>query len=267
MTTALIAEDEEILAATLASALRRLWPGLDLLPVATNGLAAVEQALIHRPELLFLDIRMPGRTGLEAAHELAEEWPEGSNAPDFPLLVFVTAYDEFALPAFEASAVDYVLKPVNDERLQKTVSRLQQRLAQRALSSGQQELARVLAQMRKLGIAAMPPAGPQLAVIRAAVGNQVRLIPVEDVLYFEAGDKYVRVVTAEAESLIRTPLRDLLPQLDPDRFWQIHRATVVRIAAVAAAIRDESGKLRLRLHGREELLTVSRLYADRFRQM
>jgi DNA-binding LytR/AlgR family response regulator len=267
MTTALIAEDEPILAAALAQALARLWPGLQLLPPAANGIEAVERALQQRPDLLWLDIKMPGKTGLEAAQELAEEWPEGPGAPDFPLLVFVTAYDDYALQAFEQAAVDYILKPISDARLKKTVDRLQLRLANR--SAGQAELESVLARLRALvpDGASQQAALPRLQVIRAAVGNQVRLIPVAEVLYFEAGDKYVRVVTANSESLVRTPIRELLPQLDPAQFCQIHRATVVNLHAIDAARRDESGKLRLSLHGRNETLAVSRLFAHLFRQM
>ncbi|WP_151448279.1 LytR/AlgR family response regulator transcription factor [Lacisediminimonas profundi] len=268
MTTALIAEDEPVLAAALAQSLSRLWPGLALLPAAANGMAAVELALRDRPDVLFLDIKMPGKTGLEAAQELAEEWPDAPGSPPFPLLVFVTAYDDYALQAFDQAAVDYVLKPVNDARLQKTVERLQRRLGER--SASESELERVLTQLRTLAA----PAGdarampvPPLQVIRAAVGNQVRMIPVADVLYFEAGDKYVRVVSADGESLIRTPLRELLAQLDGQQFWQIHRGTVVNVAAIAAAQRDESGKLRVRLRGREEMLVVSRVFAHLFRQM
>lgn len=254
---ALIAEDEPV----LAQALARLWPALQIVASVTNGVAAVEQTLALQPDVLFLDIRMPGRSGLEAAELLAEDWPE---AQAFPLVVFVTAYDDYALQAFEQSAADYVLKPVSDARLAKTVARLQARLAQPAERSD--ALEQVLGQLRALSPA---PAGsaPRLSVIRAAVGNQVRLIRVSDVLYFEATDKYVNVVTADSESLIRLSLRELLDQLDPAHFWQVHRGTVVNIDHVSAAVRDDSGRLRLTLRGRSETLPVSRVYVHLFRQM
>jgi DNA-binding LytR/AlgR family response regulator len=258
---ALIAEDEPVLAQALAQALARLWPALQIVASVTNGVAAVEQTLALQPDVLFLDIRMPGRSGLEAAELLAEDWPEGQ---PFPLVVFVTAYDDYALQAFDRAAADYVLKPVSDARLARTVARLQARLAQPA-SQGD-ALEQVLDQLRALSPAPARNA-PPLGVIRAAVGNQVRLIRVGDVLYFEATDKYVNVVTADSESLIRMSLRELLDQLDPAQFWQIHRGTVVNIDHVSAAVRDDSGRLRLTLRGRTETLPVSRVYAHLFRQM
>ncbi|WP_200907714.1 LytR/AlgR family response regulator transcription factor [Herbaspirillum hiltneri] len=256
---ALIAEDETLLADALSAQLQRLWPGLEIAGIAANGMAAVEQALALQPDVLFLDIKMPGQSGLEAARELADEWPD---TRPFPLLVFVTAYDEYAIRAFEQAAIDYVLKPANDARLALTVARLQARLK----DMGDQGLEQVLAQLRGLAPAAIAPQ-ERLRMIRAAVGNQVRLIPVDDVVYFEATDKYVNVVTADGEALIRTSLKELIPQLDPERFWQVHRGTVVQIAEVAAAQRDEAGKLSLKLRKRPETLAVSRLFAHLFRQM
>jgi DNA-binding LytR/AlgR family response regulator len=262
--SALIAEDEPILAAVLAQALARLWPELRIAGSVDNGVAAVEQALALRPDVLFLDIRMPGQSGLEAAQELAEEWPDGAA---FPLLVFVTAYDEYAIAAFEQAAIDYVQKPVSDARLAKTVARLRERLDKRRAAAVESDgIEDVLAQLRALSL----PAGSapeRLTLIKAAVGNAVRLIPVEQVLYFEATDKYVNVVAADGEALIRTPLKELLAQLDAQQFWQIHRGTVVNIRQVSAALRDEAGKLRLALRGRKETLPVSRIYAHLFRQM
>ncbi|MEN3364842.1 MAG: hypothetical protein V7606_2116 [Burkholderiales bacterium] len=258
---ALIAEDEPILAQALAQALQRLWPELHVGGVAENGIAAVEAALVQRPDVLFLDIKMPGRTGLEAAQELAEDWPE--EAP-FPLLVFVTAYDEYALQAFEQAAVDYVLKPISDARLSKTIDRLKARLQQHQERGG--ELERIVGQLRAL-VPAAPAASERLTIIRAAVGNQIRMIPVSDVLYFEATDKYVNVVTADSESLIRTSLKELLPQLDADQFWQIHRGTVVNANCIEAAIRDEAGKLSLKLRRQDKRLAVSRVFAHLFKQM
>lgn len=264
---ALIAEDEPLLAQALRQALQRTWPALGQPLMAANGIVALEQALAARPDVLFLDIKMPGRSGLEVARELAEQWPQGdAGAPPFPLIVFVTAYDEHALEAFERAAVDYLLKPVTEERLGKTVQRLQTLLAQRAGGRQDEQLEQALQQLRTL-IAPLPGQAERLQIIRAAVGNRTRLIPVDDVLYFEATDKYVNVVTADGQALIRTSLRELLPQLDPRQFWQIHRGTVVQVRKVDAALRDENGKLSLLLHGRPEKLPVSRLFAHLFRQM
>ncbi|GIZ51389.1 LytR/AlgR family response regulator transcription factor [Noviherbaspirillum aridicola] len=257
---ALIAEDEPVLAFMLQQSLQRLWPELLIGGVAANGVDAVREALALKPDVLFLDIKMPGKTGLEAAQELAEDWPDDK---PFPLVVFVTAYDDYALQAFDQAAADYVLKPVSDDRLARTVSRLQARLARHA--ERDQALERIVGQLRTL----MPPPAStgRLDLIRAAVGNQIRLIPVGEVQYFEAADKYVNVVTAEGEALIRTPLKELLTQLDPAQFWQVHRGTVVNLKFVEAALRDDAGRLALRLRGRTQTLPVSRVYAHLFRQM
>ncbi|WP_035825377.1 LytR/AlgR family response regulator transcription factor [Janthinobacterium sp. RA13] len=284
---ALIAEDEPILAAALAHALQRLWPELDIVATCPNGVEALRQGLALQPDILFLDIKMPGKTGLEAAEELAEQWPDGVA---FPHIVFVTAYDEYALAAFEHAAADYVLKPVNDARLGKTVERLQQRLrdsgggsgtaattvtaaatpapaptttaTQAAESASDDNMARLLSQLQ-----AMLPLAPRLQMIRAAVGNSVRMIALADVVYFEALDKYINVVCQDSEALIRTSLKELLPQLDPQQFWQIHRGTIVNASAIATAVRDEAGKLSLTLRQHPAQLRVSPLYAHLFRQM
>ena len=207
--------------------------------------------------------------GLEAAQAIGEDWPEGE-AP--PLLVFVTAYDQYALQAFEQAAVDYVLKPVQPERLAQTCARLRAALERRSEPQGGATVESALSQLRALlgapglvGAVASPAA--RLNVIQAGVGTAIHMVPVQEVLYFEAADKYVRVITAEREHLIRTSLRELLPQLDPDRFWQVHRGTVVRSDAIASALRDESGKLTLVLRGHGDKLAVSRLYAHRFKPM
>lgn len=256
---ALIAEDEPILAAILAQSLQRLWPGLEIVATAPNGLAAVEQALALRPDVLFLDIKMPGQTGLEAAEELAERWEDGQ---PFPEIVFVTAFDDYALKAFEQAAADYVLKPVSDERLRRTVERLRARLDARKDGGGLEQL---VAQMRAL----LPPASApeRLSTIRAAVGNVVRMIPVQDVVYFQALDKYVNVATADSEALIRLPLKELMAQLDPAQFCQVSRSSIVNMKQVASANRDDTGKLTLALHGRPDRLKVSPLFAHLFRQM
>lgn len=262
--TALIAEDEPLLAAHLKAELATLWPELDIVATVVHGEAAVQQALALRPQVLFLDIRMPGLGGLEAAHALAEDWPEGE---PLPLLVFVTAHDQYALDAFERAAADYVLKPVSQERLAQTCARLQATLRERAQASSRSEpIEPALDQLRSL-LAQVPGGMPRLSVLQAGTGNTVHMVKVDEVLYFEAADKYVRVVTAEREHLIRVALRELVPQLDPQRFWQIHRGTVVRADAVAIAVRDEAGKLTLTLRGHPDKLAVSRLYAHLFKAM
>lgn len=281
---ALVAEDEPILSLTLLKHLEKLWPDLQICSVVDNGVFAVQEALAQLPDILFLDIKMPGKTGLEVAQELAEEWPDSK---PFPLIVYVTAYDEFAVDAFEHAASDYVLKPVSEDRLSKTVKRLQTRLDNGQERSG--ELERVVAQLRNLmpgvgnsansgGIGNMSNAShnnsnnanngtEKLSLIRAAIGNQIRMIPIGDVLYFEATDKYINVVTAEHSSLIRVSLRELLPQLDGNQFWQIHRSTVVNTNYIHTAVKDETGKLTLKLRGSDDKLQVSRVYAHLFKQM
>ena len=259
---ALIAEDEPILAATLAATLRRLWPELDIAGTAPNGVAAVEQALALRPDILFLDIKMPGQSGLEAAQELAERW---DGPRPFPQVVFVTAYDDYAVQAFEQAAVDYVMKPVSDDRLARTVERLQARTAPAAAPAGDDALDRLVEQMRALLPA--QPGAERLTVIRAAVGNIIRMIPVQDVAYFQALDKYVNVASSEGDALIRLSLKDLLPQLDPDQFRQISRGAIVNMRHVTSASRDDTGKLTLHLRDRTDKLRVSPLFAHLFRQM
>jgi len=229
----------------------------------------LRQALATLPDVLFLDIKMPGKSGLQMAEDLAEQWPEDK---PFPQIVFVTAYDEFALAAFDHAAADYVLKPISDARLARSVARLQERLqpAPQDAAPGStpppDNLAQLMAQLRAL----VPPTDKQaakLTIIRAAVGNQVRMIPIDEVIYFEALDKYLNVVTADGEALIRTSLKELLPQLDERHFWQVHRGTIVNSRCIAGALRDEAGKLSLNLRGRPEQLRVSPLYAHLFRQM
>ena len=278
---ALIAEDEPLLAAQLRSELSALWPELEVVAVVGDGQGAVEQALALRPDVCFLDIGMPELSGLEAAQALAEDWPE--DGPHFPLVVFVTAYDQYALQAFERDAFDYVLKPIDPARLARTCARLREALAARSAAAAAAMspasdtpavdpagLAAAVAQLRALldrgdGSGA-PPQAP-LNVIQAGVGNAIHMVPVDDVVYFEAADKYVRVLTATREYLIRVALRELMPRLDATRFWQIHRGTIVRAEAIASAERDELGRVTLRLHGRPERLVVSRLHAHRFKAM
>ncbi len=287
----LVAEDEPLLAASLLAELAAVWPELQVQAQVGDGLTAIQQSLALLPDVCFFDIRMPGCTGLEAAQALAEDWPDSAA---FPLLVFVTAYDSYALQAFEAQAVDYLVKPVTRPRLLACVARLKDRLKGRfeaqtaALQQTQKQtqpqsadsLQHTMAQLRSLLAAnlARPAAAgpgqaeasapvPRLAVIQAQVGNLVHMVPVEEVLYFEAADKYVRVVTAAREHLIRASLKDLLPQLDPQVFWQVHRGTVVQARWVASARREESGKVTLTLKGSADKLTASRLYAHLFKGM
>ena len=261
-----------------------------------DGLSAVQQALALQPDVLFFDIRMPGQTGLDAAGALADAWP--AHQP-FPALVFVTAYDQYAVQAFEAQAVDYLIKPVQSSRLQKTVQKLRLALIQQAQAAPvsransateapspaqtpalEPSLERAIDQLRHLmaqpgvwtpPLTPMPhtagPTTPRLTVIQASHGSQIHMVPVGDVLYFEAADKYVRVLTARAEYLIRTPLKELADQLDPQEFWHVHRSTLVRASAIATVVRDELGKLHLNLRGRPERLAVSRLYAHLFKAM
>jgi DNA-binding LytR/AlgR family response regulator len=272
--TALIAEDEPLLAQALKAELAAVWPELQIVATAGDGRSAVREALRLLPQVLFFDIRMPGLDGLGAAAELADCWPT-DEAP-MPQLVFVTAYDEYATRAFDAQAIDYVLKPLQPERLRKTVSRLQQALAARqpeptpALADA--ALEQTLAQWRQVLTAAgagtaAAPAPLRMIAASDAGGSTVRMVPIDEVLYFEAADKYLRVLTATHEYLIRTPLKQLLPQLDTDTFWQVHRAVVVRSAAIESVHRDEAGKLHLMLRGRAEKIPVSRLYAHLFRAM
>ncbi len=286
--TALLAEDEPLLAQALQAELALLWPQLRIVATVGDGASAVAQAMENKPDLLFLDIHMPGLSGLEAAADLADAWPAPSDRA-FPLIVFVTAYDQYAVQAFEAQAVDYLLKPLQTARLQKAVTRLQATLAARerqrahapadasAAADPASPLDQAVAQLRQLlaapAHAARLPASASapLQVIQASDpgsdGQRLRMVALADVVYFEAADKYVRVVTATGEHLIRTPLKDLLPQLDTGQFWQVHRSLVVRVAAIDEVRRDEAGKLSIGLRQSKERLAVSRLYAHRFKAM
>jgi DNA-binding LytR/AlgR family response regulator len=247
-TTALIADDEEAPREQLRAALARLWPELQLVAASSNGAEAWDDCLAHEPAVAFLDIRMPGLTGLEVARRLSV-----LAAP--PLIVFVTAYDDHALAAFEAGAVDYVLKPVDDERLAQTLARLRPRLAQPAPDTA--ALQRLLA-----GLAAPRPA---MRPIQASIGREVHLIPPDEVIYFEADQRYTRVVHQGGDALIRTPLRELLTQLDPEQFWQIHRSVLVNSRCIARAIRVDEGTMVVTLRGRDEKLPVSRQFQALFK--
>ena len=247
---ALIADDEPLLALSLKTALGEAWPELEVAAVVPNGLEAVQAAERLKPDVAFLVIRLPGMDGLEAAAEIADRMGEAA-----PAIVFVTAYDEYATKAFEIAAIDYVLKPVAAERLASTVARLKSR------QRGLEELAR---QLRSLGT--LVPRAQPLKQVLAGSGNSVKLIPIDEVCYFQAADKYTTVVTADGEDLIRTPLKELAAQL-PETFQQVHRGTIVNLEEVAAAVRDETGRVALKLRSRKETLAVSRVYAELFRPM
>ena len=304
MTTALIADDEPLLAQALRHDLQRLWPELEVVAQVGDGLSAARETLRLQPQVLFLDIRMPGQDGLAAASQVADEWP--AHAGPLPLLVFVTAFEQHAVQAFEAQAQDYLLKPIDRERLAKTVQRLQARLHTQAEAQAETDFqslpgpqpgsaprsddpaqALALAHAPALDVSQwqallhaanaalhQPTAhssSPSLRFIQAAgVGNQqLHMVPVAHVLYFEAADKYVRVITPDNEYLIRTPLRQLLLQLPPDLFWQVHRGVLVRADAIASVQREESGKMWLQLHNRpaQEHLPIGRIYAHLFKAM
>lgn len=271
--TLLIADDEPLLARVLESELTVLWPEARIVGVVHDGVSALDAARQHQPTVVFLDIRMPGMSGMDVARELVD-----FDVP--PLVVFVTAYDQFALEAFERAAVDYVLKPVQHERLEATVARLKARLAAALADAGasaaqidNDQLAQLLHRLDALehpasgGRGAPEQQGNYLRFIKALVGQEVRIIPVDEVIYLEATDKYVNVVSVGGEALIRTSLRELTQQLDPERFWQIHRGTVVNIACVASAVTQSLGRVSLRLRDRPESLPVARQYAYLFKQM
>jgi len=267
---ALIAEDEPVLADALARMLTRLWPDLSLLPAAPDGQAAIDTALESLPDILFLDIQMPDVTGLDAADVILERWPDDRA---LPLIVFVTAYDHYALAAFEHAAVDYVLKPVQSARLGTTVARLQAQLQwrQQGGSDGDAPIDTLAGDPTHADAPGAEHAlRPEpLSIIQVASGQSLVMVPVGEVLCFEAADKYVRLITERpggAELLIRTPLRELLPRLDANRFWQVHRSAVVNVTAIDRVIRD-GGKLRIHIRGRAETLEVSRMYAHRFKAM
>ena len=262
---ALIAEDEPLLAEQLQGELRRLWPELRIAAVAANGVEALRLMREHAPGIAFLDVRMPGMSGLEVAAEIADAVREGERVPH---IVFVTAHEEYALKAFDYAAVDYVLKPLTRERLAATVGRLKARLGDTGRAPAA-DLEALVAQVKAL-LPATAPGAPQagaLRHIRAGSGNTVRMIPLEEVCYLQATDKYVNVVTRDAEALVRASLKELLEQLPADKFRQIHRGVIVNLDAVAAAVRDDGGRLRLQLRERKETLPVSRIFADLFKQM
>jgi len=258
MNTALIADDEPHLARALGEHLARLWPELQVLHVARNGVEAAERIAALQPDLAFLDIQMPGLTGLEVAQGI-----EGRTR-----VVFVTAYDEYAVQAFEQEAIDYVLKPVNDARLQRMVERVRRALALPVAEALDAD-ARLLATLQRLlPTASGPaPAPARLRWVRASAGDITHQVAVDEVLFFRADDKYTCVHTAGAEHLIRTPIAELAAALDPERFVQVHRSTIVNLAYLAGTRRDETSRLYLRLRGHAQELPVSRAYVHLFKAM
>jgi DNA-binding LytR/AlgR family response regulator len=246
--TALIAEDEPLMRERLKERLADTWPELEIVAEAADGDEALAAFEVHRPVLAFLDIRMPGRSGLDVAAAIGAECH----------VVFITAYDQYAIQAFDAGAVDYLLKPVDAERLAVTVDRVRRKLA-----AAPTDMSALIAELRSV----MRGDDRRLKWIKAAIGKQVRLIAVEDIVYFQSDTKYTRVVLAQSEALIRTPLKDLLGGLDPDRFWQIHRGTIVNVDAIAGVLREDAERQFVLLKGRAERLTVSRQFFHLFRQM
>jgi len=252
---ALIAEDEELLRSALVDQLRRLWPELRIVAECEDGASALEQLAEKQPDIAFLDIRMPGISGIQVARALGELSPRTQ-------VVFVTAYDQYAIDAFEQGAMDYLLKPVSDERLLATRERLLARLP-----SARNDDAVLERLLQRLGNAPPRADAPPLAWITASNGRDTVLIMLEDVVYFRADNKYTTVVTAAGESLLRTPLRELLGALDAQQFRQVHRSTIVNMKAVAAVSRDDTGRGVLRLRDRPETLTVSQPFMSLFRGM
>lgn len=250
-----IAEDEELLRTALSSLLKDAWPQLQIVAECEDGASALESIAELQPDVAFLDIRMPGLTGIEVARGLADASPRTQ-------VVFVTAYDQYAIDAFEQGAIDYLLKPITRERLLATVQRIQARAA-----AGHPDGATLEALLRHLSAREMPASKPPLVWITASAGKDTRLIMVDDVAYFQADNKYTTVMTAEGESLLRTPLRELLDSLDAATFKQIHRSTIVNMKAVASVSRDDTGRGRLKLKNRPETLTVSQPFMTLFRNM
>ncbi len=251
--TCVIAEDEALLRAALVEQLGRAWPQLQILAECEDGASALEALAEHRPDVAFLDIRMPGLSGLEVAAAAAQVSPRTQ-------IVFVTAYDQYAIDAFERGAIDYLLKPITPERLAATVQRLQAR-------TGNNDADALAALLQRLTALPRADAAPPLTWITASAGRETRLILVDDVAYFRADHKYTTVVTAEGEALLRTPIRELLTVLDPTTFKQIHRSTIVNLKAIAGIVRDDSGRGTVRLKSRPETLSVSAPFMALFRHM
>lgn len=267
---ALIADDERLLREQLKSRLASVWPELEICAEARDGLEALDKVDALRPDVVFLDIRMPGLTGIEAAREIVA-LPAWAGE-----IVFVTAYDEYAVAAFEHGALDYLLKPVEPERLAQMAQRVKLRLAARQgaprltdpgeVETALDALLTKLQQVQQgLHKATQPASSSPLRWIQCTVGSTTRLIDVNEVLFFRSDEKYTRIQTREQEALVRSPIRELVQQLDAQQFWQIHRSTIVKLSAISSITRDESGRQRVHLHGHPEVLEVSRSFAHLFR--
>ncbi len=273
MPRAVIADDERLMRDQLRSRLQQVWPELEVVAQAKNGLEAVQAVSEHKPDVIFLDIRMPGLTGVEAAKEIAQL--DVGEEGELPEMVFITAYDQYAMEAFEQGAVDYVLKPADPQRLRVTVERLKRRLQlRRADAAGMASDATPLEVkpsvqqwLHALSSKMSGQAPTYLAWLQASVGQTIQMVPVEDVLYCVSDDKYTRVQTAKQAFLIRKPIKELVDNLDPQLFWQIHRSTLVNVKAIAGIQRDERGRQEVSVKGRTEKLTVSRNAASLFRAM
>jgi len=255
---AVIADDERLMREQLRARLAEVWPELEVVAEAKNGREAVDAVAAYRPDLAFLDIRMPGMTGVEAAREIG----------DACHVVFITAYSEYAVEAFEQGAVDYVLKPADSDRLAVTVARLKKRLGAKPADLG--ALLETLAAKLDLPAGVAPPApskGAYLQWIQASMGQQIRMIPVAEVLFFTSDEKYTRVQTETYEALIRKPIKELVEELDPEQFWQIHRATIVNVKAIAGVTRDLRGRQLVQLKNFPQKLEVSRNFTHLFKQM
>ena len=262
---ALIADDERLMREQLRTRLAEVWPALQVVAEARNGLEAVELVAQHRPDVVFLDIRMPGLTGVEAARQLAQM----SLGEDelLPEVVFITAYDQYAVEAFEQGAADYVLKPAEPQRLKLTVERIRKRLESRG--TAEEAAAPPLQHLLHQLAAKMTPgaAPPRLTRIQASVGSTIQMIPVDEVLFFISDEKYTRVQTARTEALIRKPIKELVDELDPHHFWQIHRSTLVNVREIDSVTRDDRGRQIVSVRGHGEKLEVSRSYAGLFKGM
>jgi DNA-binding LytR/AlgR family response regulator len=272
---AVLADDERLMREQLRARLAEVWPALDIVAEARNGLEAVALVEQHRPDIVFLDIRMPGLTGVDAARQIAQLPPrEGLDDDPLPEIVFITAYDQYAVEAFEQGVVDYVLKPAERERLQLTAERLQRRLEARIQGGASPDVSTDAAQqplqqlLHQLSARLNPGQAPQyLQWIQANVGQTIQMIAVDEVLFFVSDEKYTRVQTEQVEALIRKPIKELVDELDPALFWQIHRSTLVNVKAIAGVTRDFRGRQIVSVRGHGEKLEVSRSYTGLFKGM
>lgn len=264
---AVLADDERLMRDQLRARLAEVWPELTIVAEAKNGLEAVELVQQHRPDVVFLDIRMPGMTGVQAAREIAQM--ETAEDEVLPEIVFITAYDQYAVEAFEQGATDYILKPADVDRLKRMVERLQARLAAQAHpeAAGQAAAAPLQQLLHRLAATGGGQPRTYLKWIQANVGAAIQMIPIEEVLFFISDEKYTRVQTATVEALIRKPIKELVDEVDPERFWQIHRSTLVAVPAIAGVTRDYRGRQIVAVKGHTEKLEVSRSYAHLFKGM